>query len=59
MSDGLFAAFDIGLVFALAFGLALWQLVAVRRSIRRDRTPRRTAQLRGLAVGLRPPVALA
>ncbi|WP_279600413.1 hypothetical protein [Methylobacterium sp. J-077] len=38
MSDGLFAAFDIGLVFALAFGLGIWQLVAVRRSIRRDRT---------------------
>ncbi|MHC2108160.1 MULTISPECIES: hypothetical protein [unclassified Methylobacterium] len=37
MSDGLFAAFDIGLVFALAFGIGLWQLIAVRRSIRRDR----------------------
>ncbi|MDP4002911.1 hypothetical protein [Methylobacterium sp. NEAU K] len=38
MSDRLFAAFDIGLAFALALGLGLWQLVAVRRSIRRDRT---------------------
>lgn len=37
MSDHLFAAFDIGLVFAIAFGLAIWQLVAVKRSIRRDR----------------------
>ena len=37
MSDGLFAAFDIGLVFALAFGIGLWQLIAVGRSIRRDR----------------------
>jgi hypothetical protein len=37
MSDGLFAAFDIGLVFAIAFGLGIWQLVAVRRSIRADR----------------------
>ena len=37
MSDGLFAVFDIGLVFALAFGLGLWQLIAVRRSIRADR----------------------
>ncbi|MGU3402582.1 hypothetical protein [Methylobacterium brachiatum] len=37
MSDGLFAAFDIGLVFALALGIGLWQLIAVRRSIRRDR----------------------
>ena len=37
MSGGLFAAFDIGLVFALAFGIGLWQLIAVRRSIRRDR----------------------
>ncbi|MGH1589132.1 hypothetical protein [Methylobacterium sp. P5_C11] len=40
MSDGLFAAFDIGLVFALALGLGLWQLLAVRRSIRRDRDGR-------------------
>ncbi|WP_279601626.1 hypothetical protein [Methylobacterium sp. J-072] len=37
MSDSLFAAFDIGLVFALALGLGLWQLIAVRRSIRHDR----------------------
>ncbi|MER2196226.1 hypothetical protein [Methylobacterium brachiatum] len=37
MSDGLFAAFDIGLVFDLAFGIGLWQLIAVQRSIRRDR----------------------
>jgi hypothetical protein len=37
VSDGLFAAFDIGLVFALALGIGLWQLIAVRRSIRRDR----------------------
>ena len=37
MGDHLFAAFDLGLVFAVAFGLGLWQLVAVRRSIRRDR----------------------
>lgn len=37
MSDHLFAAFDLALVFAVAFGLGIWQLVAVRRSIRRDR----------------------
>lgn len=37
MSDSLFAAFDLGLVVAAAFGLGLWQLIAVRRSIRRDR----------------------
>ncbi|WP_227440060.1 hypothetical protein [Methylobacterium sp. W2] len=37
MSDRLFAAFDIGLVFALALGLALWQLIVVRRSIAKDR----------------------
>ena len=37
MSNSLFAAFDIGLVFVLAFGLGLWQLLAVHRSIRRDR----------------------
>ncbi|GJE17038.1 hypothetical protein [Methylobacterium marchantiae] len=37
MSDHLFAAFDIGLVFALALGLAIWQLVVVKRGIRKDR----------------------
>ena len=37
VSDRLFAAFDIGLVFALALGLALWQLIVVRRSIAKDR----------------------
>lgn len=37
MSDHLFAAFDLGLVFAVAFGIGIWQLVGVRRSIRRDR----------------------
>jgi hypothetical protein len=37
VSDPFFAALDIGLVFALALGLALWQLVALRRGMRRDR----------------------
>ncbi|WP_279598965.1 hypothetical protein [Methylobacterium sp. J-076] len=37
MSDRLFAALDIGLVFALALGGGLWHLRAVRRSIREDR----------------------
>ncbi|WP_200912703.1 hypothetical protein [Methylobacterium sp. Leaf99] len=37
MSDSLFAALDIGLVFAVALGLAIWQLVALKRGIRRDR----------------------
>ena len=37
MTDPLFAVFDIGLVFALALGLAIWQLVVLRRGIRRDR----------------------
>ncbi|SFG84238.1 hypothetical protein [Methylobacterium gossipiicola] len=37
MSDPFFAALDIGLVFALALGLALWQLVSLKRGIRRDR----------------------
>ncbi|MCJ2081588.1 hypothetical protein [Methylobacterium sp. J-090] len=37
MSDPFFAALDIGLVFALALGLALWQLVALKRGLRRDR----------------------
>ncbi|WP_273558474.1 hypothetical protein [Methylobacterium sp. NMS14P] len=40
MSDRLFVAFDIGLVFALALGIGVWQLTAVRRSIRRDRDGR-------------------
>lgn len=37
MSDPLFGVVDIGLAFALAVGLGIWQLIAVRRSIRRDR----------------------
>ena len=37
MSDPFFAALDIGLVFALALGLAVWQLVALKRGMRRDR----------------------
>ena len=37
MSDPFFAALDIGLVFGLALGLALWQLLALKRGIRRDR----------------------
>jgi hypothetical protein len=37
VSDSLFAALDIGLVFALALGLAIWQLVVLKRGIRADR----------------------
>ncbi|MCJ2133832.1 hypothetical protein MKK69_07075 [Methylobacterium sp. J-026] len=37
MGEGLFAVLDLGLAFAVVFGLGVWQLVAVRRSIRRDR----------------------
>ncbi|MGT2480662.1 hypothetical protein ACU4GR_21685 [Methylobacterium oryzae CBMB20] len=37
MSHGLFAALDIGLVFALAPGVGVRQPIAVRRSIRRAR----------------------
>ena len=37
MNDSLFAFFDIGLVFALGLGLAIWQLVVLKRGIRRDR----------------------
>jgi hypothetical protein len=37
VTDPLFAVFDIGLVFALALGLAVWQLVVLKRGIRRDR----------------------
>jgi hypothetical protein len=40
MGDRLFAALDLGLVFLVVFGLGVWQLVAVRRSIRRDRNGR-------------------
>lgn len=37
MTDPLFAVFDIGLVFGLGLGLAIWQLVVLKRGIRRDR----------------------
>jgi hypothetical protein len=40
MGDRLFAALDLGLVFLVVFGLGVWQLFAVRRSIRRDRNGR-------------------
>ncbi|GJD44321.1 hypothetical protein AFCDBAGC_2188 [Methylobacterium cerastii] len=40
MTDPLFAVFDIGLVFAL--GLAIWQLVSLRRGMRRDRAAEAT-----------------
>lgn len=36
MGETLFAALDFGLAFAVVFGLGVWQLIAVRRSIRRD-----------------------
>ncbi|WP_187273561.1 MULTISPECIES: hypothetical protein [unclassified Methylobacterium] len=42
MTDPLFAVFDIGLVFALALGLAIWQLVSLRRGMRRDRAAEAT-----------------
>lgn len=37
MSDSLVAFFDIGLVFALGLGVAIWQLVVLKRGLRRDR----------------------
>ncbi|GEP00076.1 hypothetical protein [Methylobacterium haplocladii] len=37
MSSHAFASVEAGLVIVVVFGLAVWQLVAVRRSIRRDR----------------------
>ena len=37
-------AIDIGLAFSAVLGLAIWQLVAVRRSIRRDRESAETAK---------------
>lgn len=37
MSDHGFAALDIGLAFGVILGVAVWQLVRVKRSIRRDR----------------------
>jgi hypothetical protein len=40
MGDRLFAALDLGLVVLVVFGIGIWQLVAVRRSIRRDRDGR-------------------
>lgn len=37
MSSHAFAAVEAGLVILVVFGLAFWQLLSVRRSIRRDR----------------------
>lgn len=37
MGNALFGALDLGLAFAVVLGIGLWQLIAVRRSIRRDR----------------------
>lgn len=37
MGEPLFAALDLGLAFAVVLGIGLWQLIAVRRSMRRDR----------------------
>ncbi|MCJ2073690.1 hypothetical protein MKK75_33700 [Methylobacterium sp. J-030] len=37
MGQSLFAALDLGLAFAAVLGIGLWQLIAVRRSMRRDR----------------------
>lgn len=37
MNDSFFAAVDIGLAFSLVLGVAIWQLVVLKRSIRRDR----------------------
>lgn len=51
MTDPLFAVFDIGLVFGLALGLAIWQLVVLKRSIRRDKAE---AAERAKADGARP-----
>jgi hypothetical protein len=47
VTDPLFAVFNIGLVFALALGLAIWQLVVLRRGMRRDSEPARTAEREG------------
>ena len=44
MSDPLFAAFDIGLVFALALGLAIWQVVVLKRGLRQDRAAAEAAK---------------
>ncbi|MBX9931777.1 MAG: hypothetical protein K2Y56_09615 [Methylobacterium sp.] len=37
MTDPIVAFFDIGLVFSIPLGLAIWQLVVLKRSMRRDR----------------------
>lgn len=37
MNNPLAGAIEIGLAFAIVLGLAIWQLVAVKRSIRRDK----------------------
>jgi hypothetical protein len=47
VTDPLFAFLDIGLVFALALGLAIWQLVLLKRGLRRDRAAAQAAEERG------------
>lgn len=37
MSESLYGVVEVGLAFALILGLAIWQLIAVKRSIRRDK----------------------
>ncbi|KQT82127.1 hypothetical protein ASG59_18915 [Methylobacterium sp. Leaf466] len=37
MTHPIAAVLDIGLVFSIPLGLAIWQLVVLKRSIRRDR----------------------
>lgn len=45
MSGHVFGIVEIGLAFAAVIGLGVWQLVAVRRSIRRDREANRAKAL--------------
>ncbi|HEX8417842.1 MAG TPA: hypothetical protein VF641_09585 [Methylobacterium sp.] len=37
MTDALYGVVDIGLAFGLVLGLAIWQLVVLKRSIGRDK----------------------
>ena len=45
MSGHVFGIVEIGLAVAVVIGLGVWELVAVRRSIRRDRETNRAKAL--------------
>jgi hypothetical protein len=46
MSEALYGVFEVGLAFALVLGIAIWQLVVLKRSIRRDKAEAEAAARR-------------